>query len=122
MELAIGYNLWFMLTIWHVIVREDPNVEDDFGMTALHCSAKKGDRKAVSLLARAHSVHVYPMSRECFYLLNWFVICSVMPLFVCRSLRCFWPTALESVHVQKTGKAAAESVSFAQGCCGLLTT
>ena len=50
MELVIGYNLWVMLTIWHARVHEDPNVEDDFGMTALHCSAKKGDRKAVSLL------------------------------------------------------------------------
>mmetsp|Transcript_23793 Transcript_23793/g.28180 ORF Transcript_23793/g.28180 Transcript_23793/m.28180 type:complete len:152 (-) Transcript_23793:1-456(-) len=29
---------------------EDPNVQDDFGMTALHCAAKKGDRKIVSLL------------------------------------------------------------------------
>jgi len=25
---------------------KDPNVEDDFGLTALHCAAKKGDRKA----------------------------------------------------------------------------
>lgn len=29
---------------------EDPNVEDDFGLTALHCAAKKGDRKIVALL------------------------------------------------------------------------
>lgn len=36
---------------------EDPNVEDDFGMTALHCSAKKGDRKIVALLL-AHGARV----------------------------------------------------------------
>lgn len=36
---------------------EDPNVEDDFGLTALHCSAKKGDSKIVALLL-AHGARV----------------------------------------------------------------
>ena len=31
---------------FHDVTPQDPNVEDDFGLTALHCAAKKGDRKA----------------------------------------------------------------------------
>ena len=38
---------------------QDPNVEDDFGLTALHCAAKKGDRKAQKELT--HGVNCFSM-------------------------------------------------------------
>lgn len=42
---------------------EDPNVEDDFGLTALHCAAKKGDRKIVALLL-ANGARVSPCAEN----------------------------------------------------------
>ncbi|CAJ1436637.1 unnamed protein product [Effrenium voratum] len=42
---------------------EDPDIEDDFGLTALHCSAKKGHAKIVELLLE-RGAKVSPSARN----------------------------------------------------------
>ena len=66
-----------MLTIWHTIVPQDPNVEDDFGMTALHCSAKKGDRKAASLLT-SQSTCLHKVKMTLLFSKSHCNICSIL--------------------------------------------